>query len=60
MPHFPDFPDNSTDREDSIGAFEKRRDSTHPRTAFLGMVVRLGLVLGLAYVIQASLPWLAE
>ncbi|MBK5567409.1 hypothetical protein AB4Z34_11415 [Ensifer sp. 2YAB10] len=38
---------------------ENRRNDSAVRDAFLGIGIRLGVVLGLAYGIQAIIPWLA-
>jgi len=40
--------------------FENRRDNNSAvRDAFLGIGIRLGIVLGLAYGIQAAISWIA-
>ncbi|MGE6782611.1 hypothetical protein ACQKGL_08830 [Ensifer adhaerens] len=36
-----------------------RGSETAVRDAFLGIGIRLGIVLGLAYGIQAAIPWIA-
>ncbi|MBZ7923270.1 hypothetical protein LAC81_15880 [Ensifer adhaerens] len=38
---------------------QNRRNDSAVRDAFLGIGIRLGIVLGLAYGIQTVIPWIA-
>ncbi|WP_457581343.1 hypothetical protein [Ensifer canadensis] len=59
MSRFPHLAAQAEQRRRSQETETYSADNTVVRDAFLGIGIRLGIVLGLAYGIQAIIPWLA-
>lgn len=60
MSRLPHLAAQAEQRRRGQGNIENRHDNDGAvRDAFLGIGVRLGIVLGLAYGIQAAIPWIA-
>jgi len=60
MSRLPHLAAQAEQRRRGQGNIENRHDNDSAvRDAFLGIGVRLGIVLGLAYGIQTAIPWIA-
>ncbi|WDZ76048.1 hypothetical protein PWG15_15750 [Ensifer adhaerens] len=59
LPHLAALAEQRRRAQGSENIENHRGNDSAVRDAFLGIGIRLGIVLGLAYGIQAAIPWIA-